>query len=383
MLIIDGIFGAGLSRAPEGIALLVIEHINSLRESFGAQVISIDIPSGLSLEAQRPLGACIKADYTCTFAHFKRAHVSEPTKKYVGRTEVIDIGLFHNNKPSNFWLDPERSSLTSLLKTVFDTFHKGDFGHVAVLEGHANFLGASRLSARAALRVGAGLLTLVTDKAESFHASDLSEYIKRPLRQCDEYFWSKISCLVLGPGLSHEKHCQNRAKEALNKALSSVNTLVLDAGALSLALEPKLFLERNTLILTPHPKEAAMLLNTNVSQIEQDRFKAIERLADLPINHFTNTIWVLKGATTLLRQKQHGTVAINGNAPILAVGGSGDVLSGAIAGLIAQSTFPFAACMLALSLQVLAAKSFPHNFRGLLPSELADSFPSLCLKFRS
>lgn len=378
LIIVDGIFGAGLSRAPEGLSLKAIEHINLTRESLAlkCRVISIDVPSGLSLEASTPLGSHVKADYTITFGHLKRCHVSEPTKKLVGEVEVCDIGLYYPKPASNFYTNSQEP-LNFLLKPLGKSSNKGDFGHVAILEGHNNFIGASRLAARAALRVGAGLVTLLTSKTPSLHPSDLAEFMKKQENLAAPDFFKKISGLVVGPGLGRESQDLARALLLLNNAAPYTKNIILDADALSLIHDSNLALKSNTLICTPHPQEAAKLLGVSTEQVEHDRFLAIENLAHLNFNPTGITIWVLKGATTLIRQDPYGTIALYGDAPILATGGSGDMLAGAIAGLLAQSRSSLGAVVLATSLQICAARRFSKSTKGIFPSELADRFPSL------
>lgn len=378
VVIVDGIFGSGLKRAPEGLSLAAIEHINSTRQALGSncRVISIDVPSGLSIEASAPLGAHVKADYSITFGHLKRCHVSEPTKKLVGEVEVCDIGLYYPKPASNFYTNSQEP-LNFLLKPLGKSSNKGDFGHVAILEGHTNFIGASRLAARAALRVGAGLVTILTSKTPSLHPSDLAEFMKKQENSATPDFFKKISGLIVGPGLGREPQDLARARAVLNNSAPYAKSIILDADALSLIHDSKLDLKSNTLICTPHPQEAAKLLGISTEEVEHDRFLAIENLAKLNFNPTGVTIWVLKGATTLIRQDPYGTIALFGDAPILATGGSGDMLAGAIAGLLAQSRSSLAAVVLATSLQICAARRFSKSTKGIFPSELADRFPSL------
>jgi len=122
-------------------------------------------------------------------------------------------------------------------------------------------------------------------------------------------------------------------------------------------------------------------LGLSTEEIERDRFLAIEKLSKLAFNPGGTTVWVLKGATTLVRHEPHGTIAIAGEAPILAVGGSGDVLAGAIAGLLAQTESAMAAVALAVSLQICAARGYSDGTKGVLPSELADRFAYLLQRY--
>lgn len=377
-VIIDGILGAGLNRAPEGDFLKAIELLNELRDRLGehARVIAIDVPSGCKLEAVPPLGVCVRADQSITFDWLKRVHISEPSKIWTGKAYAKAIGLFLPKACDQF-LITRQCSLKALLKPLRPTSYKGSFGHVAIIEGHRNYKGAARLAAKAALKAGAGLLSIVTEEQQSMHPQDLAEFMKCSIDEADQHFWSRVDTLVLGPGLSSHQEQLNYARRVCRMALQNVRTLVLDADGLQLlsAEEP---LRCETLILSPHPGEAARILGNTVQEIEKNRFLAIERLAALRIHEGKNTIWVLKGASTLVHQTGGGIFAFDGSLPLLATGGSGDTLAGAIAGLIAQACSPLAATLLGVQLLINAAfQALRKGSRGVLPSELGDLFPAL------
>lgn len=374
-IIVDGIFGAGLNRPPAGIYEQAILKINELKkENEDLQVVSIDVPSGLTIEARPPMGACVTADYTMTFGKLKRCHVSEPSKKWAGKSIAEPIGLFYEKDFVQLLIKPT-APLIKLMLPLAKENHKGAFGHVAVFEGVEAYKGACRLSAKAALRSGAGLVYIITNESYSDHPSDLAEFIKINTSMLDENFLSKLSSLVIGPGLGSKKDLLEKADDFLRKS-QTINTIVLDADGLRLLNEQEPFSCPN-LILTPHPKEAARLLGVKVEDIEHDRFSSLERLASLKINR-GRTIWVLKGATTLVHDDIEGIFAFEGDIPLLAVGGSGDVLAGLIAGLIAQTPSPLLAVLIAIQLSIKAAHHLSkHASRGIFPSELTDCIPSL------
>lgn len=377
-IIVDGIFGAGLSRAPSGQALVAIDFINNYRQKndLHCVVFSIDIPSGLSLEATALPGQGVRADHTITFGHLKRAHISEPTKSYCGKSRSVDIGLFENSRLNNYWIF-KRRTLTNLFLPVPKTCHKGRFGHVMIFEGHPRFLGASRLSARAALRAGAGLVTIACEEERPL-AMDLPEFMRCQRNQVFDSLLSNIDALVIGPGLSKEKAWLERALLFINGLKDHVPLIVIDADGLLLLMEPSLTLPGKILIATPHAKEAATLLGCDTLQVECDRFRAIEELSKLASGQKNEIIWVLKGATTLVRPPSGEIFAFHGELPVLSAGGSGDVLSGAIAGLYKQTPSPLAATLLAVSLQIDSANMLSKTiFKGSLASELADAFPLL------
>ena len=302
-------------------------------------------------------------------------HISEPTKKLAGKSIAKAIGLFRANALDQFWIR-YRTVLLELLKPLDRNSHKGHFGHVAVVEGDYKYQGASRIVAKAALRVGSGLVSIVTRDAKSLHASDLPEYMK-----CDHKdaasLWPRVSALVLGPGLGTTPAMLAYGQSLLEGTQTVIKSLVLDADGLRL-LDEKKPLNFQNLICTPHPKEAGLLLGVSSETVENNRFLAIEALGRLTINTGSCTIWVLKGATTLVYEKNAGIFAFEGSLPLLAVGGSGDLLAGAIAGLLPQALSPLAATLVAINLQIRAAlKAQKGASKGILPSELADRFPSL------
>lgn len=374
-IIIDGIFGAGLSRPPEGKALDAITFINQQRKHprFRCVVVSVDIASGLHLEACAVDHPHVIADITVSFDHLKRAHISEPSKMFCGRSSSVRIGLFAKAPLKNFYRH-QRRALLSLFKPLTPSAHKGHFGHVLVLEGDPQFLGASRLAARAALRVGAGLVSIATEQSLAPTSLDLPEFMHIKCNDVDEQFMKRIDAVVVGPGLGSDLQRQKAARDFVHAFCGQIKVLVLDADGLQL-LSGDLVSSSTTIIATPHPKEAANLLQTSVIDIERDRFKAIALLHE----HFKalNIIWVLKGATTLVRADAE-TIAFRGDLPLLAAGGSGDVLSGAIAGCIKQTSSPLAATLLAVSLQIEAAAYLSRRIKkGSFASELADIFVTL------
>lgn len=364
LIIIDGIFGAGLNRAPAGDAAFAIDFINGSR----SYVISVDVPSGLTHEAKAPVGLVVKAHQTITFGPLKRVHISEPTKKFCGRSSASDIGLLKNFEPSNFWIH-EKRSLNELFLPLPSPCHKGQFGHVLVFDSHPRFH-AAKLSAHAALRVGAGLLTIASQK-DSLETA--LEFMHIDLREISKTFLSSISAVVLGPGLSLDPHMQKLALDFMKSLKGFDPLIVLDAEGMQLLKHKDLFKDHK-LLCTPHPKEAASLLDCFVKDIEEDRFLAIENLSKVA----PSAIWLLKGETPLVRSSDGQIFAFKGDCPMLSCGGMGDVLSGAIAGLYKQVASPLDAIILAVSAQLFCAKILSrHATKGYFASELADLFPKI------
>lgn len=378
-ILVDALFGAGLNRALNGVALQCVNVINELRRHHGksSTVISVDIPSGLTLEAHTPLGAHVIADHTVTFGFKKRAHISEPTKAACGEVAQAAIGLFANSSITNYFVDQQRT-LSCLLRPITKDSHKGTFGHVIIFEGDKRYLGASRLAARAALRVGAGLVTLVrTHETMTPLAYDLAEFMHYSLDDARQKITS-FDALVIGPGVTLHSESRAHAMSLFSTNNKAPELIVMDAGALPLLNDPSLSFENRSIVATPHPKEAAQLLSCSTEDIQKNRFLAMEKLAQLEIGKRNQVVWVLKGATTLVRSPSGITFACKGELPLLASGGSGDVLSGAIAGLCKQTNSPIEATLLAVSLQIEAARVLSQKLgKGSLASELADLFPYL------
>jgi ADP-dependent NAD(P)H-hydrate dehydratase / NAD(P)H-hydrate epimerase len=377
IVIIDGIFGAGISRIPSDTALQAILFINNFRQknTNNCRVISIDVPSGLSLEARIPKGCCVAADFSVTFEYLKRAHISEPTKIFCGKSSYVSIGLFNNTPIKNSWIF-KRKTLQELFLPVKSDCHKGNFGHTMIFEGHPRYIGASRLCAKAALRAGVGLVTIATEEF-SPKPFDLAEFMRCKRSDISSDLLKKIDALVIGPGLSTEDSWQEKAFHFINNLNDNIPFIVFDADGLML-LKSKNFLKHKIIVATPHAKEAANLLACTTKEIEQDRFLAIEELANKNLSPNNRIIWVLKGSTTLVRSPDGHIFAFRGGMPVLSAAGSGDILSGTIAGLYRQAISPLAAVLLGISLQNHAARILSKKiFKGILASELADIFPML------
>jgi NAD(P)H-hydrate epimerase len=352
-VVVDAVFGTGLSRPAEGIAARAIDAMNASSRP----LVAVDLPSGLPTDGEAPAGPCVNADVTVTFGGRKIAHASEPGRARCGRVVVVDIGLFDppDAAPAVHALVDARG----LVPAVDVGAHKNRYGHVAVVVGRSP--GAARLAARASLRSGAGLASLVVDGA--FVAPE-PELMTRPL---DARALDNIAALVVGPGLGHENAA--RAKELLARAAAAKIPVVVDAegvDVLAAGSVPGL-----VAVATPHPGEAARALGTTSAQIQKDRPAAARALrARLGVDV------VLKGSCPLVALES-GLVVVEGGAPALAVAGSGDVLAGCIGGLLARG-LPAAHALLAgveahqRAGQALSTKAA----RGALAGEIADALPA-------
>jgi NAD(P)H-hydrate epimerase len=353
-IIVDALFGTGLSSPLGGIHELIVTAVN---ES-GLPIVSIDLPSGLSADCSAPIGPHIVASMTVTLGALKRPLVSEPAASAAGTVVVADIGI-----PARVFeaLDPPRVFL--LEKTVVQRLvpvrrpdaHKGTFGHVLVVAGSRGKTGAAHLAATGALRSGAGLVTVATPQSCVPVVAALgSEFMTVPLAEHDGVLAAsalrpvlEFPCDVIaaGPGIGTGIDAQEFVERLVQQ---STVPLVLDADALSVLaghLDALRGSAERPVIVTPHPGELARLTGTPVAAVQEDRIEAARRLAT--------------GQGIFVILKGHGTVvaAPDGNAwinstgnPGMATGGSGDVLTGMVAAWLAQTRDARDACRLAVYL---------------------------------
>jgi ADP-dependent NAD(P)H-hydrate dehydratase / NAD(P)H-hydrate epimerase len=352
-LIVDALLGTGLSSDVTGVYKRAINFINSLT----APIVAVDIPSGIDATTGRILGAAVRAQLTCTFGLPKRGLLLFPGASHAGRLEVIDIGIPASLivQEENMEMLLERNFFKGVLPRRDADTHKGSYGHVFVIAGSPGKTGAAAMAAQAALRTGAGLVTLgVPRTLNSILAIKVTEAMTEPLPDFGEGFlgitaWPKVkdilkgkSVIALGPGLSERDETAQFTYRVLEEAMAP---LVIDADGLN-AIAKKITVLKNIkapAVLTPHPGEMGRLMGRSTQAIQMDR---IESARAFSLEH--GVIVVLKGARTVIAEPG-GAVYINptGN-PGMASGGMGDVLTGMIAGLVAQGLEPLQAAQLAV-----------------------------------
>ncbi len=332
-LIIDGLLGSGLSSAPREPVASYIKAINQ----HSAPVLSLDIPSGLAAETGTAAGEVVRAALTVTFIALKPGLLTGQARDYVGELHYDALGLqswLSGHLPLLQRLDAGR--LSQWLHPRRPCSHKGEHGHLLVIGGDTGYAGAIRMAAESALRTGAGMVRVLTHKE---HIGPL--LTARPELMVQELSEESIkaglewaSAVVIGPGLGQN----DWGKSAFEMISESDKPALWDADALNmLAKAPE---KRQNRVLTPHPGEAARLLDCSVKDIESDRLLSLHRL----VQRYGGVV-VLKGAGTLIGS-QEGQIALAdvGNAG-MATGGMGDILSGIIGGLLAQKlSFYDAAC---------------------------------------
>ncbi|MCL1976176.1 MAG: NAD(P)H-hydrate dehydratase, partial [Firmicutes bacterium] len=351
-LVIDAIFGTGLNDNVTGVPLAVI---NVLNES-NRPIIACDIPSGLSAETGLPLGAAVKAKVTVTFGFCKQGLALPVSTPYVGRLVVADISLpaqIEEGLPSRREL-VDAEFCRRWLKPRSSNNHKGDFGHILMLAGSPNMPGAAIMAASGALRAGVGRLTAALPQAcQLSFATNLPEamLISLPEHETGVLLKSerdKISsfkaanCFLIGPGLGRHDETQELVRDLLpyidRPAVIDADGLFAICGYLPLLKSVKA-----PIIITPHPGEMAQLLGVHVEEVQESRIDVAMEFAKQ-----CGVIVVLKGAGTVIATPE-GRLFLNNNGnPGMAVGGSGDVLAGMVAALLAQGLAPVVAAACAV-----------------------------------
>lgn len=326
-LIIDGLFGIGLNRALDDGWKQFLAAVNGSK----IPVLAVDVPSGLNAETGGHFGAAIEAAVTLTVGAPKIGMLAQIAWPFVGRLEVAeDVGLI----PC-----PLKSELNWTLPEDFQNFpprravagHKGSFGHLAMVAGSFGFHGAAVLAARAAQRAQPGLVTLFTDKKVYGAVASQLQAVMVNVWKPKLKFRDSTSAILIGPGLAAPGIAGNMKSFLQKLWRDSDLPMVVDASALDW-LPAGAFSKNAIRVITPHPAEAARLLKTTPVKIQNNRVASLREIS----RRFGGCWVVLKGHQTLVGGS-HGEIFVNpsGN-PHLAQGGSGDVLAGFIAGLLAQ-----------------------------------------------
>lgn len=355
---VDAIYGIGLNRAPDQTVARLIDLINAS----GKPVLALDVPSGLNADNGCCPGAAIRAELTVSFIAGKRGLHTGRAADHVGIVELATLGVpdtVYASVPSD-----ARLLVASSLPPRTRHANKGNYGHVLVIGGDHGMTGAVRLSGEAALRAGAGLVSVATraDHVMALNAARpelMVHAVDGP--QSLQPLFDRANVLALGPGLA-----QAAWGHALwLTAIEAEQALVLDADGLNLlAKESRKFTAPT--VLTPHPGEAARLLALSIAEIEQDRYAAVRELA-----RRYNAVVVLKGAGSLVADPAGRVAVCPWGNPGMASGGMGDLLTGIIAALLAQGCDAWDAACLGAGLHARAGDmAARQGERGLLASDL-------------
>ncbi len=386
-VIIDALLGTGIRQKVNEPYLSVINYFKNIT----TEVIALDLPSGLVADSGAILTEPIPAKYTITFQLPKVCHYVTPASLYCGEVFTVDIGIFPNIIESigiRTYLITE-DNLRAWYKKRNQNSYKNLFGHVSVCGGSNGKIGAAVLAGKAVLRMGAGLATLVipskfttsvnASAPEIMTLSYGSESLNS-LNQgaadilAEQLTETKNPYLLIGPGLGKNPNTTAFLKQLLQKIKNI--PLVLDADALNILAEhPELWecVPEKT-IITPHPGEAARLLNLSTTELQKRR---VEYAVSLATNR--NIIVVLKGKGTIIASPKEGVFISGAGGPSLAKAGMGDVLAGMITSFLAQGYSPLRASVMGVFLHAKAGDKLQEKYgnEGVLPSDILNLAPVL------
>jgi hydroxyethylthiazole kinase-like uncharacterized protein yjeF len=354
-LVIDGLFGIGLTRPVSGIYRDLVGHVNALR----SPVLALDVPSGLNADAGTvigPDGIAIRASHTITFIADKPGLHTCDGRDYAGEISVEPLDIASDSMPAALaWLNGPDGFASSLRPRRHNT-HKGSFGDVIVVGGAPGMAGATILAARAALYCGAGrVLPAFIDMPPAY---DMMQP-ELMCRAAADIEFSRAT-VAIGPGLGRTPF----ARQLLATALAAAVPLVVDADALNMlaadtALQTALAQRDAPALLTPHPLEAARLLGCSAADVQSDRLHAARTLA-----RRLRSITILKGSGTVITAPDGEAVVNPTGNPALATAGTGDVLTGICAALLAQDCPPWHAALAAVWLHGAGADHLLANGIG-------------------
>jgi|SRR6056297_1214669 len=381
-LLVDGLFGSGLSRKLEGLPSQLVKYLNCS----GADIIAIDIPSGLFGEDNRAndRDSIIKATYTFTFQMPKLSFLFPENESFVGQWEVMDIGLMQEAideiDSGYFMLAQEDIASKIMQRKKFS--HKGTYGHALLVSGSYGKMGAAVLSAKACLRTGCGLVTAHVPKVgyeiiqtalpEAMISIDWSDIIFTHVQDLENY-----SCVGIGPGIGTK---QNTQKALLNLFERVKKPMIIDADALNILGEHKEWIKNipENSILTPHPKEFERLVGEN-----GDDYSGIQQQINFAVKN--KLILVLKGAFTSIALPD-GTCYFNSTGnPGMATAGSGDVLTGVILSLVGQGYHPAEAAKIGVYLHGLAGDLASNEIgqEAMIASDIIENIGNAYLTLKT
>lgn len=367
-LIVDALLGSGLERNVEGDFALAVAAINA----HAACVIALDIPTGLHGDTGAVMGFAVRADVTVTFVGLKAGLFLGDGRDYCGEVVFADLGIpvqcRKSSKAGFRRIDDDQLQRT--LPRRRRSAHKGDFGHVLVVGGGPGMPGAVRLCAEAALRAGAGLVSIATDPG---HAALLvatrPELMAHGIRDADELqpLLSKADVIAFGPGLGRSSW----AAELVAALSGDTRPSVWDADALNWLAESAVISDKR--IITPHPGEAGTLLGVSTAAVQSDRPLALANLRER-----FGGVAVLKGSGTLVSASAGVPWLCTAGNPGMAAPGMGDVLTGIIAALLAQGLAPEDAAAIGVEAHARAGdRAAGSDERGLLASDLLAELRSV------
>lgn len=368
-VIVDALFGTGLSKDLEGIYDLVISIINEN----SSHTVSIDVPSGLNNDTGKIMGNCVRANKTITFELYKKGFLNYGSHKYTGEVIVERIGIptfvidkFHENE---FMID--ENMIKARLHTRDRYAHKGDYGRVLIMAGTKGFTGAAYIATEAAIRSGAVLVTLCcSEDIQPILSTKLTEAMTISFNEAErlENIMERCNSIALGPGMGNNDHTLETLRNVLLKAKCPI---VIDADGINV-LKDKLSLLKNRempVILTPHVGEMSRITGLAAEYIQENRIEVSKKFA-----FDYKAIVILKGYNTVITDGE--TVIINptGNSS-MASGGMGDCLTGIIASFIGQGYKPMEAAALAVYIHGYTGDRLAEEMFCVSASKVLESIP--------
>ena len=367
-VVVDAVFGTGLSRPVQGAYEAAIHAINGC----AAQVVAVDIPSGIHADTGEVMGAAVRAQHTLTFAVVKPGLIQGPGAVHAGDWHVVDIGLgpaIASCHVSGTLAEDADVAALWPRRSRFD--HKTRSGHLLVVAGSPAMAGAAVLTCRAALAAGAGLVTLVTPTAAFTRLASLPAEVMvighgddtlGPLGDLDV---QRYDAVAAGPGLGElPTASQNGLRDVWRSCALPV---VFDADAVACAAGPG----QGERVMTPHPGEAARFLGVPIAEVQADRVAAVRRLSE------HNRVALLKGPTTLIAREDRLAANPTGH-PVLATAGSGDVLTGVIGTLLARGLTAFDAAVVGAYVHGRAGEWLAEQrSQGWAAGDIADAIPQV------
>lgn len=379
-IIVDALFGVGLARNIEGSYADVVYRMNQAK---GAK-FAVDVPSGVCADSGNILGCAFRADLTVTFQAAKRGLYLYPGQFYTGKLVVRDIGI----SEESFAKDPDmvytcgRSDYRKLLPKRSEDSNKGTYGRLLIIAGSKGMSGAAYLNAKAAYRMGAGLVRIYTHKSNRVILQTLlPEAIVTTYKEYDEKEVQELLCwadtVCIGSGIGTGKTARRILKKVI---LANDKPCVIDADGINLLARHtkyRKYLRGKPYILTPHMKEMSRLVDRSIEEIRADRFAILQEYLSAQ-----DITCVLKDSRTAVSGKGQRTyLNLSGNSA-LAKGGSGDVLAGMIAGLLAQKLGTLEASVLGVYLHGRCADLARMHMgsRSVLASELIDNIGNVWME---
>ncbi len=392
-LLVDAILGTGIDKPVEGFYAQAIGFINAMaRERPGMRVFAVDIPSGINADTGQVMGAAVEADSTATFGAIKTGQLSFPGAAMTGALALVDISLpaeLYEKVPHRIIT---RDLATALLPGRPEDAHKGTTGHAIVLAGSPGKTGAAVMAAYSALRAGAGLVTLAgPGSLHQVLEAKTTEVMTEPLPDTDRGMLAQVSieraltlmedktAAALGPGIGGGEGPSEFVKEIIKQ---SPIPLVIDADGLNaIAGDPSMLDDAKApMVLTPHPGEMSRLAGVGTKEVLADRLRVCKEFAE---KH--KVVLVLKGAHSLVVTPEgNAYYNLTGN-PGMASGGTGDVLTGVITGLVCQGLSAEAAAVLGVYLHGLAGDvaAKEQGEEGLVAGDVIKAVPEALIRIKN